>query len=257
MRAALISIPKSGTNLVVALLNEACPDAPLIDLMYPEPMVNGQSPREYSMRSMVHARRVLETTGGRALFHSHMVFTDYLQTTLWEFGIPPIFLIRDPRAVAVSFVDYVLKETDHPAHTYFRTQLPNMASRLAVTIRGTDPEDTSLPFVPSIKTAWTRYVRWLRQPEVLVLRYEGLVGPEFGGSSERRQANVQRLLEHVGLPADDAAVTRVIESGARPDHSVTFFKGGIHRWRESFTPELHDLFRAEAGEILQWYRYDA
>ncbi|MCK4872874.1 MAG: sulfotransferase domain-containing protein [Phycisphaerales bacterium] len=256
MRVCLISIPKSGTNLVVALLQQACPKARLVDLMYPEPFTNTQSRLEYSMRSMAHARRVIEKTDAPAIFHSHMVFTDYLHTTLWELGVKGIFLVRDPRAVAVSFVDYVMKNSEHPAHRYFTETLCDMDTRLRVTIAGTDPDDPAVPFIPAMRGAWERYVRWLRQPDILQLRYEGLVGSTFGGWNDKQEQNIRRLVEHAGLDFDQKQLRNLIDQGTRPEKSVTFSKGGIHRWREAFTPELHEFFAEHAGDVLKMYRYD-
>ncbi|MFG0252539.1 MAG: sulfotransferase domain-containing protein, partial [Phycisphaerales bacterium JB038] len=147
-RVALVSIPKSGTNLVLAILQRALPEAKTVDLMYPEPFRNGESRRDYAFRANIAARKLIKETPAPVIFHTHATFSDYLMTTLWEFGVKTIFLMCDPRAVAVSFVDYVLKNEQHPAHRYFRHQLPDFESRLRTAIMGTDPDDPSQPFVP-------------------------------------------------------------------------------------------------------------
>ncbi len=254
-RVALVSIPKSGTNLVLAILKRALPDARLVDLMYPESFRNCESRRDYAFRSNVYARKLIETTPGPAIFHTHAVFTDYLMTTLWEFGVKTMFLVRDPRAVVVSFVDYVMKNEEHPAHDYFTRTLPDFASRLRAAIIGTDPDDPQQPFVPDLAGAWGRYVRWLRQPDVLQLRYEGLVGAQFGGWDHRQRENLQRIVDFLELDLDDEAFQTLVRGGTDPKASITFHKGGVERWKQCFTPELEALFQREAGKVLELYNY--
>jgi Sulfotransferase domain len=256
-RVALISIPKSGTNLVLAILERALPKATTVDLMYPEPYHNGDSRRDYAFRANIAARKLIEETPGPAIFHTHATFSDYLMTTLWEFGVKPIFLMRDPRAVAVSFVDYVLKTEQHPAHRYFRDELHDFESRLRTAILGTDPNDPEQPFVPDLAGAWGRYIRWLRQPDILQLRYEGMVGKRFGGWDHRQRENVKRIVDFLGLDFSEEAFETLVRGGTDPKASVTFNKGGIHRWKKSFTPEMEALFQKEAGNILDLYQYKA
>lgn len=254
-RVALVSIPKSGTNLVLAILKRAMPDATVVDLMYPEPFRNCESRRDYAFRGNVYARKLIETTPPPVIFQTHATFSDYLMTTLWEFGVKTMFLVRDPRAVAVSFVDYVLKNEEHVAHKYFKEALPDFESRLRVAIMGTDPNDPNQPFIPDLAGAWGRYVRWLRQPDVLQLRYEGLVGARFGGWDDRQRANVRRILDFLDIQLDDEAFEALLLGGTDPQASVTFHKGGIQRWKESFTPEMDAMFRKEAGKVLEMYHY--
>ncbi len=256
-RVALISIPKSGTNLVLAILKRALPEATTVDLMYPEPYRNGDSLRDYAFRANIAARKLIVETPAPAIFHTHATFSDYLMTTFWEFGVKPIFLMRDPRAVAVSFVDYVLKTEQHPAHRYFRDQLSDFDSRLRTAILGTDPNDPEQPFLPDLAGAWGRYVRWLRQPDILRLRYEGMVGARFGGWDNRQRENVKRIVDFLGLDLSAEAFDSLVRGGTDPKASVTFHKGGIHRWKKSFTPEMEALFQKEAGNILDLYQYKA
>jgi hypothetical protein len=254
-RTCLVSIPKSGTNLVLAILQRALPGANVVDLMYPEPFHNCESRRDYAFRANIHARKLIETTPPPVIFHTHATFSDYLMTTLWEFGVKTMFLMRDPRAVAVSYVDYVMKNEDHAAHDYFKHVLPDFESRLRVAIMGTDPDDPNLPFIPDLAGAWGRYVRWLRQPDVLQLRYEGMVGEQFGGWQRRQRENVQRIVDFLDLELSDEQFEELVRGGTDPKASVTFHKGGIHRWKESFSPQMEALFQKEAGKILDQYHY--
>ncbi|HEB60535.1 MAG TPA: hypothetical protein ENJ06_01800 [Phycisphaeraceae bacterium] len=255
LRVAVISIPKSGTNLLMSLLKRILPEARTVDLMYPEVYRNTESRRDFAIRSNVYARRLIEITPPPVIFHAHSTFTDSLLTTLWEFDVRTLFLMRDPRAVAVSFVDYVMKNESHPAHRYFHDVLPDFESRLRVAITGTDPDDSSKPFIPDLESAWKRYERWLRQPDVLQLRYEGLVDERFGGWAGRQRENLQRIVEHLGLSFTDGELDILLREGTDPNRSVTFHKGGNERWREAFSSQLQDFFRENAGRVLEKYRY--
>jgi hypothetical protein len=86
---------------------------------------------------------------------------------------------------------------------------------------------------------------------VLPVRYEALVGPEGGGDAEAQLREVERVVAHLGIEADPAALA----AGLYDRNSLTFHRGRIGRWRELFTPRQTAAFAERYGDILGRYGY--
>lgn len=256
MRAALISIPKSGTNLALAVLRAAAPDAPALDLSYPLPYESGTSKRTHGHRGFIHARRVMEAHAGDAIFHGHLVFSPYLLISMYELDVKPIFLYRDPRAVIVSQVHHILDNPDHHAHLYFREALTDPRDRFAAIVRGTSSADASAPHLPEFRAGWLRFIRWINEPEVLPVRYEAIVGTAFGGDDERQRETFRRMLEHSRCAIAEQQLGEIIGEGSQPSRSPTFRRGMVDGWRGEWTPEVDALFLEHAGDLLRRLHYE-
>jgi hypothetical protein len=256
MRAALISIPKSGTNLALAVLRAAAPEVPAVDLSYPVPYESGASKRDHGHKGFMHARRVMAEHAGDALFHGHLVFSPYLLISMCELDVKPIFLYRDPRAAIVSQVHHILDKVDHPAHQYFHDELTDPMERFAAIIRGTCPADASAPYLPEFRAGWLRFIPWIHEPESLPVRYEAIVGTAFGGDDEQQRRTFRRMLDHADCLLADEQVKSAIDCGGRPERSPTFRQGTIGGWRAEWTPEVDALFSEYAGDLLRRLHYE-
>jgi hypothetical protein len=171
-------------------------------------------------------------------------------------GIRPVFMLRDPRDVCVSFMRYVLREPGHAKHALYAS-LPDDDARLMATIRGrpAGPDAALEPMVASIDTVFRRRLTWLEHPGTLVVRFEALVGPEGGGTAAAQSEALRGLAGHLGLTIDDAALVaiadRVFWSGAR-----TFRRGAIGGWRSELNAEHVAAFKAVAGQLLIELEYE-
>ena len=94
------------------------------------------------------------------------------------------------------------------------------------------------------------YVRvweaWMNEKGILLSRYEDLL--------QDYDAEARRLAEHLGLEAYDAAVQQAINR-LRPDRAegrqgAHFFRGGIGRFREVFSPDQQALLAMRFGPYL-------
>ena len=143
-----------------------------------------------------------------------------------------VCIIRDPRDVAVSYAHFVMKIgkgkiTRKPEHRALLA-LPDHGARLLAMIHGR-------PGTPSVPDRYRAFLGWREHPDVCFVRFEDLVGGAGGGDDTRQRAEIARVVEYVGLHAEEDAIeaARTTLFGNTP----TFRKGTSGQWRKEYGPE--------------------
>jgi len=192
-------------------------------------------------------RKRLAQVGPGQFLRGHVQFSEYFAHLLDEQGFSVLHIVRDPRDVAVSHAHYMMNRPRHPLHRHYRA-LGDWESRLGFSITG-----GHVPGVGYLNSLARRYrvmSGWTKQPGVLTLRFEDLVGAGGGGSEKRQRRAMASLISLVGI--DDAdIIDRVVESlfGG----TSTFRKGRIGGWREAFSPMHHELFGESCSDLpVEW-----
>jgi hypothetical protein len=178
---------------------------------------------------------------------SHLRFRPEYPTLLERRGVLPLFLIRDPRDIVVSQVQFVARTASHRQHDVF-TRIEDPRERLRLSILG----DRRLG-VSSIAERLDGYAGWLRSG-ALVVRFEDLVGPDGGGDRDAQVNAVRSIYRFLGLGEEDRLV-RSVAARVFSAQSPTFRRGLIGGWREAFDPELEALFDVTVGERMIPYGY--
>jgi hypothetical protein len=166
-----------------------------------------------------------------------------------------VYVVRDPRAVAVSFAEYRARSIDE---VIARMDDPDNAFADAV---GRLP-----PQLRQRLLRWSDHVdSWLAAPfPVLVLRYEDLRADPIAG--------VTRLTAFLRLEADAGRIAAAVEATTferlqaqerevgfieRPRTAQAFFReGSIDGWRRVLTPEQAARIVAAHGATMQRLGYD-
>ncbi len=101
-------------------------------------------------------------------------------------------------------------------------------------------------------------IEWMKDPSVLVLRYEDLVGPQGGGNSVVQHMMLKVFFEHVGLALSDEEIQSVADEafGRKGTENSTFRKGQIGTWTQYFAEEDKRLFKKLYGEVLIAFGYE-
>jgi ADP-ribose pyrophosphatase YjhB (NUDIX family) len=139
-------------------------------------------------------------------------------------------LVRDPRDIVVSHVHYALSGNGGV--------LAQPARRLARDAR----EHQALVYFGMVARDLRQFEGWLDEPRCLVLRFEDIVGPQFGGSVERQSDTAARLAEWLQIDPVRARAALDTDTG-----TSTFRSGLIGGWRAELDPAL-------AGEITDLHR---
>jgi hypothetical protein len=203
----------------------------------------------------------------------HYPWNDELSAIVRDHDVAVVFLFRDPRAQALSNLNFIKKTPAHPAHSYF-VELADDEQRLLRILSGlpqTDaerlglvPEDSHrwevssqirTPSLPGgINWVFGIFADWLRDSQCLPVRYEDLVGNRGGGSDDVQVEVVRRILEFTGA---DAELAPGIANALYSERSPTFHRGNVDSWRGMFQPGVMSAFRAHSSELIDLFGYSA
>ncbi|MFB3785092.1 MAG: sulfotransferase domain-containing protein [bacterium] len=237
-RIFCVSIPKAGTHLLERML---C----LHPRLYRKFMSTLFNSHLDKYRGLANIARGLKP--GQILV-SHLHYSEQRRQVLADQGIKVLFMIRDPRDVAVSEAFYIRRKKDHYLHSLYARE-PDLRSALLLEIRG----DAAAGH-PPLGERLGSFLGWMREPSGVV-RFEDLIGEEGGGGRQTQMEVIQRLFDFLEMdisPAEIDKIRRGLFSGASP----TFRKGKIGEWRKHFDEEITDLFKQTAGEMLVRYGFE-
>lgn len=199
--------------------------------------------------------RFADTPAGLCwMFHEldlHQVDGSFLSEWV-ETASPPLVLnIRDPRDTVISMINFLEGRTVAGYGNFFEADI--FSAILASKPTWEEKIDYALRDPAFLGHDQFRKALWmLHHPNVCVVRYEDLAGPEGGGSRERQLDAVRRVLRHVGSERDPEAVAGTIYNR----DSWSFYRGRSGGWRERFTGRNLARFREQYGDILEQYGYE-
>ena len=242
----LVSAAKSGTHLLyrlLKLLNERVKDEGM-----------------FHVSSSVHPHFWILPTkvSANEMFRSVSLFDKGKSKV--------IFLVRDPRDVSVSWVNWLTEQVNSLEDPSYRVALHNnvrlttignlskvwnnshFSKRLEIVITGALPAPFNWFYEDQKWYTFFYYQGFLNNPSALVLRFEDLVGPQGGGNKERQ---LQAIRQAAGFLDVSLTQEDVEELGEELfGNSKTFRKGKIGRWREVYNEEHKRLFKEFVGESL-------
>jgi len=175
-----------------------------------------------------------------ALLGKTFVIKAHSAPTIWSrilqrLGLLRItYIFRDPRDAMLSAYDY--------GHRALAKGRPNAFSHLS------DFEKT-MAFMDDYVHIWEK---WMDEKRTLVARYENLL-TDYDNEAKR-------LVGFLGLDGDNFEIQEVI-ARYRPEQAegqqgVHFYKGGIGRFRESYSQEEKDVLAEHFGPILRIMNYE-
>lgn len=243
------SFPKSGTHLLTQILGALAELGPVVESGLP-PIVTfvGDTGKPRSQANILSdLARLLP--GDISYGHLHAI--PEIIRALCRTGMASYFIYRDPRDVVVSHVYYVTDlNNKHVHHDFYANQLSTFDQRLEVSILGRP--DLDIPF-PNIRARFEPYLPWLRQSEILSLRYENLLADA--------QKQLERIWDHaVGCgflhQPDMTVAVQILQKAIKPSESPTFRTGTSGGWKKQFSPAMKELFKQITGDLLMQLGYE-
>ncbi len=168
-----------------------------------------------------------------------------------DFTRSSVYIVRNP-------LDVVLSYSRHFGHP-----LDQASGMLAQTGNWIAPTEHT---VAQYLGRWDAHVTsWTEHSEFpqLVLRYEDLLADA--------EAQFARLLEHIGIPVDDARLKKAVKFSSfkelsgqesrggfeeKSHHTDAFFnKGQAGQWKDDLAPELVEKIRTDHAKVLKKFGY--
>lgn len=242
----LMTIPKSGSHLVIKALHYMTGGVPVWHTRFPSLFC-------------------IPTKDG--FLYTHLVISkDLEEDYLYLPKLKRIINIRDLRDVCISMVGHILK-MPWPGMT--KDQIENFKKmsfddQLMFVIQYNyeiQPNDP-IALQVSLKKIAEQAVTYCNNKKILVCRYENLVGVEGGGSARDQFDELRKITDYLDIRdfSDDdlwGIATRlygnqidVFKQKGFEHYESTFRRGRIGAWKEMFKEEHKDAFKKTLGQAL-------
>ncbi len=230
----LACIPKSGTHL----LRKA---------------VGGMGRSDFSLPGSLLAPTIRAGGNRHSSMLTHAVYNAEDAQSLLESGFKILFMMRDPRDQAVSFIYFSEKNAKAwPALSSlpFEQALTKWITDTS-TMHSTTWGRFSAPVAQTFKDVsdfYSRYQGWMSHPNVYTVHFERLVGEQGGGSREAQIEELTNIVKYLEIDLPDERITSIADTLF--GRSRTFRSGQIGSWKTHFTPEQKELFKKIAEQLL-------
>lgn len=235
------STPKAGTNLLSRLLRM---------------MPNTVDRWGYHIdETLPGIERQLRSIRRGQVVTAHFPWSEDISGIARDLKCRVFLMVRDPRDIAVSNVNYVTRmDLSHPLHPVL-AQLPDDDARLLAMIA---PGAELLAGLPNVwrNDGLKTFLPWLDEPNCQIVRFEDLVGAKGGGSDQTQHATIRQIATHIGADVDDAAIERLAHDLFGSSGSKTFHKGQIGGWKAYFNARHIAAFKGRSNETLLRMGYE-
>lgn len=237
-KVVLNSLPKSGTHLLESLFLHM----PLMRHCGKKTLkIEIQNPVEPKLSSIESLKK------GQFLL-SHMQFDDLIIRAAADNNVKIIHLIRDPRDVMISHLNYVEKMDLTQKSHVFIAQYNNRLDKLKAMIEG--KKDVLEPFSNVLQ----KFQPWINHPNVLCIKFEHLIGPNGGGDRQLQLNAVKSISKFISVDLADSELEDIC-SHIFSSKSSTFNKGKIGNWKNVLNEEEKLWLNKELNKQLKAYNY--
>ena len=179
-----------------------------------------------------------------------MFFDKQVAAAIERLQQPLITIIRDPRDIFVSELDY-LSEVNrwHRMHRFYK-RVPDWDAAFTLCLEGMPDASFCYPgFAERIES----YVGWLDRTSTLTVRFEQLRNT---ATQQDEMAIISRYLERVGLWSDgESSFVEQALASIDPSASHTFRKGGVGTWRDRLSDDQADRLEHAIAPVARFMGY--
>lgn len=245
----MITIPKSGTHLSIKLLAMLTgrTENNLSGLMQRRQPISAQEIESIMYNTKMANQFAFYHTG--QWYHRPCPVGSYLaRFSLSHPEYVKILQIRDLRDVFVSLVKYI----DTGIHTVWADH--------GLSYNASFDDKLTLCITSVLNTDIENSLAWYNDANVLVIRFEDLVGPEGGGSAEIQTNTVVQVANALNIHLSAEKLQYIcdnlfgVDTGYKPGWG-TFNNGQIGKWRKYYSEKNKRLFNERWGYHQQVLGY--
>lgn len=222
-----VSVPKAGTHLLEKALQE---------------IMQTRAKWLLSEKNIESFKQDKQELRKHTLYVMHLLSDMDLVTNATSFR--RILLIRDPRDVMVSFYYHLTSKKAWPFKLQFaRADFYNHSFEERMDEMLFYTQNTPVEGIISA-------AQWMQDPDVLVIRFEDLVGAKGGGSDEVQFETLLKLASFVGYPKTFQEMKEI--ANRLFGGTFTFRNGQIGEWKTFFLPHHTEKLKSLIGqEVIQ------
>ncbi|MHA2358189.1 MAG: sulfotransferase domain-containing protein [Candidatus Heimdallarchaeaceae archaeon] len=192
--------------------------------------------------------RILQKTQTGEYITAHVGFSEDVLLKALELDFKTIQMIRDPRAIAASYVPYVAKTKSNPLFKEFSQK--SKEEQYRIVLEGFQGKNISKQ---TLYTSCLSVEPWINSEDTLVVKFEDIVGEKGGGNNEIQREVLEKISLHIDAPKDK--IDQVIENIFGPGRH-TFRKGKIDSWKEEIPKDIQKAMTTQLEPILKKWNYD-
>lgn len=229
----ITSIPKSGTNLVERVFG--------LSKYYRRKLI--RTLNQENLSNKFNFSRIIDNIRLGEYVVSHLHFSMYYLQEIQSKSVKTIFMIRDPRDLAISFTHYIYKTKKHPYYEYY-SRIEDFNERLLLTIKG-DEENN----IYGLGYHLENFIGWLNHADYII-KFEDF----FNKNNELNIEYIENLIENFSIPDNKflAKLKKQLVSKSSPTYRLA--KKG--NWREYFDDSTLKYFNTKFAPYLIKYGYD-
>lgn len=176
----------------------------------------------------------------------HIPFSKAFERLLHLENFKMVLIIRDPRDIITSEINYFLSENQLSLHPYYK-EIGHEQGMISI-IKGFYDERGAFPRQPSFRNILTEYLPWLSKSYVYLTRFEDLVGPQGGGTRETQINQIMGISKHLKIHISEAEAINIGHNVFGGTH--TFHRGIVGSWKEAFSQEVKTICKNHIGDLL-------
>lgn len=228
----LFSIPKCGTHLILKCLQQ----------------LTGRKQFPIAGFTQLHIADYVKA--GDAILKGHTICNDRNIQIFHAKDSLGFLIVRDPRDQVVSMMHWINKHKKIWSK-YIQSSEREILIDLIIdgkNVYSVQFDGPEVHHLAGITSFYDLFLPWAGEPNVLLIKFEDLVGAKGGGTQEAQLKAVADIARHLDKDFSEIKVQSV--ANALFGNSYTFQKGQIGRWREYFDDDLKNLFKQYGGKLL-------
>jgi len=250
----VVTVPKAGTHLLMKLLVMLTNRSYVYDMWPPlgPYRFEGDAKDCYiADKVAIAASKRWKSLNQFPVVHFNLASV-YKRFSLIHPEYIAIIQLRDLRDICVSCVFYHHHEIEKEIG-------PSTFDEKLLYIINLDSDSRPVNNILNIYRNAKVAVKWVKDPNVVISRFEDLVGPKGGGTEDAQKRQIRKIAKKLKISLDAERLDEVLQTlfgnEKGPQFPTTFRQGQIGGWKDYFKPMHKAAFKKRLGKLQQKLGY--